>query len=364
MNRIRTIAALLVIALIACVIPGYADAKGVAYADPVEIVAYLKSRTNRLDEEISFSYSAEMDEYFADSDFLQQTLHNDFAVSYRWRIDNKSRSVYVTQIKYNPGFRAANADRIGRPDLLDERELQILEIAKSIVAEAQAQCDNLLSLEKYLHDEICRRTTYKESPYEPGDEGFTTYDTAFGVLLYGEAECDGYSDTFYLLGTLAGLNVGLLCGCTESSGIGHIWNLVEINREWYHVDVTWDDLDDEDDALISYRFMNVTSDYLYDHSWVTQYFNSYPLAEEMNWAAYVYSSQQFGLYAKDETAAGQQVAALYKSGVREFNFMIDGTSFDSDSFGKALGNAGVRTRYTYYSREPIGNYICLDMKAE
>ena len=69
-----------------------------------------------------------------------------------------------------------------------------------------------------------------------------------GAILNGRANCDGYTDAFYLIGTLAGLNVRYQHGDSldknywgAEATVSHIWNLLEIGGVWRMVDVTWDD---------------------------------------------------------------------------------------------------------------------------
>jgi len=62
--------------------------------------------------------------------------------------------------------------------------------------------------------------------------------TAAGVLLEGTGVCNSYSLAYQQLLNKAGIENTLLVG-TES--MDHIWNLVKIDGQWYHVDVTWDD---------------------------------------------------------------------------------------------------------------------------
>jgi hypothetical protein len=67
--------------------------------------------------------------------------------------------------------------------------------------------------------------------------------------------------------------LGIQCGsvvgnATNSDGetMGHEWNFVNINDNWYYVDVSWDDPNTDKDEVenttdfISHRYFNLTSD--------------------------------------------------------------------------------------------------------
>ena len=66
-----------------------------------------------------------------------------------------------------------------------------------------------------------------------------------GALLEGTAVCDGYAKTYAL--TLRKLGItGVL---VTSKDLGHAWNMVELDGNWYQVDCTWDDPVDGSDQL-------------------------------------------------------------------------------------------------------------------
>ena len=66
------------------------------------------------------------------------------------------------------------------------------------------------------------------------------YD-AYGMLVEGNGVCQAYSLLLrYLL-----RKVGIAAECVTSEALNHEWNIVQLGSSWYHVDVTWDDADDE-----------------------------------------------------------------------------------------------------------------------
>lgn len=63
--------------------------------------------------------------------------------------------------------------------------------------------------------------------------------TAKGALTNKYAVCDGYSHAFQLLCSKIGISCEFVSG--TSKGEAHAWNQVEIEGNWYNIDVTWDD---------------------------------------------------------------------------------------------------------------------------
>ena len=73
---------------------------------------------------------------------------------------------------------------------------------------------------------------------EPGEDA-PGVSAAF-ALTHGWANCQGYSDAFYLLAGMAGFEVGFQNG--YNAGVLHAWNTVELGGQWYVVDVSTADV--------------------------------------------------------------------------------------------------------------------------
>ena len=80
----------------------------------------------------------------------------------------------------------------------------------------------------FLHDYICEGFEYD---YELKNDG--VYD----FLITGRGTCEAYM----LLYSALLRECGIESHFAASDLLTHIWNIVRIDGEWYHVDVTWDD---------------------------------------------------------------------------------------------------------------------------
>lgn len=102
--------------------------------------------------------------------------------------------------------------------------------AQSIIAEAGQMGSDYERL-KYIHDWLVNNTDYVNN-------GTASRNEADGPLVYGQAVCEGYSKAFMYLAQ----SMGYECVCVGGYAQGpHMWNMVKVGGEWYHVDVTWDD---------------------------------------------------------------------------------------------------------------------------
>lgn len=90
--------------------------------------------------------------------------------------------------------------------------------------------------------------------------------TAYGVLVNGTGACEGYSKAAKLLLDKAGIENAIVSGYSESrlSGRGpHMWNVVTIDGEKYHLDCTWDDpVDNSGEQTKTYIYFNLDNETL------------------------------------------------------------------------------------------------------
>ncbi len=97
--------------------------------------------------------------------------------------------------------------------------------------------DNMSTKQKIktIHDYIINETNYDTLKTKNIKD--TTYksNTAYGVLIEHYGICSGYSDTMTIF--LDKLNIINY----KISNDQHIWNLVYLNGDWLHLDLTWDD---------------------------------------------------------------------------------------------------------------------------
>ena len=120
--------------------------------------------------------------------------------------------------------------------------------------------------ELYVHDYLMAHCTYDDKAVElhKNDTVHSNEQNAYGALVEGTVVCEGYARAFQLLCQRLGVNCWVIQG--QAKGFdgndelsNHIWNCVELDNEWYQVDVTWDDTEDEDIACERYLYFNLTT---------------------------------------------------------------------------------------------------------
>lgn len=91
---------------------------------------------------------------------------------------------------------------------------------------------------KVFHDYIVNNTEYDKEEAKLIDLDKTKNDLsykAYNVVINGLGLCGGYTDTMAIYLHRLGINN------FKVSTDKHIWNAVNLDNNWYHIDMTWDD---------------------------------------------------------------------------------------------------------------------------
>lgn len=104
---------------------------------------------------------------------------------------------------------------------------------------------------KLFHDHIVNNTVYDEDNVENSH-------TAYNLITTGKSICGGYSDIISIYLNMIGVQN------YKITSENHIWNLVNLDGVWYHLDATWDDpvASDGKQYLIHNFFMISTEELL------------------------------------------------------------------------------------------------------
>ena len=88
---------------------------------------------------------------------------------------------------------------------------------------------------KTIHDSIANIAVY--------DMDYKLSDTMYGTIVKKKGKCDGYAKTFSYICGQAGIRTVTVIGddIYSTDDTLHMWNKVYYNKNWYNVDVTWDD---------------------------------------------------------------------------------------------------------------------------
>ena len=118
------------------------------------------------------------------------------------------------------------------PECYRDRRKKV-EQAAAVALKTIVGVTNVVEKVKRLHDYLSANCRYSMVGY-----GTKTmeYRTVYDALVRGEAVCEGFVITFRYLLLLAGIESKEIV----SDVMHHCWNYVRLGKNWYHVDVTFD----------------------------------------------------------------------------------------------------------------------------
>lgn len=133
---------------------------------------------------------------------------------------------------------------------------QLNDAVQSLIGGCPLSMDEYAT-ELYLHDQLLSSCVYDQAATESSDKYPNAY-SAYGALVQGKAVCEGYAKAMQILLNAVDIPTTVVRGFSAENKTGHMWNLVKINNNYYHLDPTWNDSEPQH----HYSYFNVTSDRL------------------------------------------------------------------------------------------------------
>lgn len=201
---------------------------------------------------------------------------------------------------------------------------------------------------KTIHDYIISNCAYDYNSYLKNQIPDTSFTPA-GVLLKKKAVCQGYAETTKLFMDSLGIPCKMVVG--TGNGGGHAWNLVQVGKKWYHLDVTWDDpVPDVKDRLRYEYFLVKDSVMAEDHNWNK---NAYPKCKSSSNSLI----SLFGTVTKNVSDASSVLASQYQNGNKKLTLILPTKASGADTFSmmsclsdaaELLGMECHSCSYSYY----------------
>lgn len=149
--------------------------------------------------------------------------------------------------------------------LLDDKQLAIYEKCCEVIQKLIT--DSMTDYEKELaiHDYLIQWASYDEAALIDEDNASKDSDNPYGLLIKQTSICSGYTTTFQLFMDLLDIPCISIQGNSFVFGVDHLedhaWNMVQLEGDWYYVDITWDDqvYGDGKEHAPSYTFFNVNN---------------------------------------------------------------------------------------------------------
>lgn len=126
--------------------------------------------------------------------------------------------------------------------------------ADAIVADLNLEGHSDLEIAIIVHDWLTTSLTYGASR-----------ESLSECLTYGYGKCDDYSMIYATVMNAAGVETRCMDGVPNGSSSGHMWNMVQIEGNWYLCDVTNDDMDGNYSHFMKAMYSTVVRNYLGDY---------------------------------------------------------------------------------------------------
>ncbi|MEG0971545.1 MAG: transglutaminase domain-containing protein [Lachnospiraceae bacterium] len=120
---------------------------------------------------------------------------------------------------------------------LDEKDKFVLDTAKGIIKDVIKDGMTDYEKEQAIYDWQFKYIHFDEGSLAAIPEGTELNYTPYGVLKSHSAICVGNATTFKLFMDLLDIDCKIIHSTTQGE---HAWNMVKIDGDWYHVDLTFD----------------------------------------------------------------------------------------------------------------------------
>lgn len=115
-----------------------------------------------------------------------------------------------------------------------EKKLTAIDKKANEIIKAIPTSSSVYTKIKFIHDSIAKSCSY--------DLYAADCENPYGVFVGKRAKCDGYSRAFSYVCSKIGIKTITVLGFDiQDNNSAHMWNKVYYNKQWYNVDVTYDD---------------------------------------------------------------------------------------------------------------------------
>ncbi|MBR5224782.1 MAG: hypothetical protein IKV90_03845 [Clostridia bacterium] len=263
-----------------------------------------------------------------------------------------------------PSLKILDAWETGDRSQLTQSENACMDAALEIVDRCRAGAKSALEIERRLYDAICGHAAYELGPgmAHYGSEEYLYVTTCIGGILGGKAQCLGYSEVFYLLAKLAGLDVSMQYGYAggDLGSAKHAWNVVRLGGKNYMVDVCWGDTSGDSFApdTPDYRYFNVGLDCMPEGRHPSPEAQIAQISETTDLALTAFGGVGPGVICKDLSEALDYVINGHHEGREYAHIFIPEakiTTKDVDpQMNERRSQAGIKTKWGRLAHE-LGN---------
>ena len=232
-------------------------------------------------------------------------------------------------------------------NITDEKDKFILETASKAIEDNIKDGMTDFEKEKAVYDFVFAQSHYDDGNLAAIPHTAEFSHTPYGVLHDHQAICVGNATTFKLFMDMLGIECKIIHSTEQGE---HAWNMVKIDDEWYHVDVTFDG----GGMSPAYSQFNVT-DAVKENGGYPWNHDEFPTADSIKYSFVVQNAQKIDDFS--DTAALFSKAIADKKDYCYFKLKLDKTAAETE--GASLFFDSVINEISYQ----ISNNTCDCMSA-
>lgn len=270
---------------------------------------YDKLVSALLDHKSSIAFSLSEEVTFDDIFDCYQMIYNDeFRLFYitttiEYVLDPSKQ--YITRVSFVYSYEKAQAEQMKQ---------EIDTAADSILSKITPSMGDY-EIVKLIHDSVIRDCIYLDN---------SDKNTIYGCLVKKQALCQGYSKAFTYLCSLAGIEAGEVLGVANEE---HMWNIVKMDGDYYHIDLTWDDPDKESyPDSVRYDYFCLTDERIRQLRTVTGSDFDLPAANGTKYQYYTYNDLVAGSVEEAESLILREIVKASEEKSSTVQFMCADSS--------------------------------------
>lgn len=266
------------------------------------------------------NFSGVMNITAEDCQFVYQQLYNDeigmyyLDSSYKYAVNTSTKKVSTMMLNYK-----LSSAQIKRNQAAIDAEVE------SILAGITSDMSQY-DIVKYFYDYLAGTIIY--------DDEADNCTNIYGAFVGKRALCQAYSKGFTYLCSKVGIESLMITGDANDSSNRepHMWNMVKLGGEWYHIDPTFARAEsDTRGVYIRYSYFCVSDEMLKNKRDIYEQSYSYPKANSEKCNYFVHS----GLVAEDWNTLREMLTEQILKSAKEKNVVVQVRCADNELYSEA-----------------------------
>lgn len=200
--------------------------------------------------ELTFTYSGDDADTVLDVNTILNSVSGLQSIEYEI-VSGLGGDKYKFKMAYWDSDAIIYAYRNSNASFLTDRQKTMYDKYIAIMNTCTSSGNTAYENEKAVYNYLIDNITY--------DRSVESHFNAYEALTTGRAVCAGYAECFRTLMELLGYECITVTGTADNEN--HMWNAICLGNEWYQVDVTWGDTDEESfNPVRVYAYFNINND--------------------------------------------------------------------------------------------------------